>query len=127
MSQFSFTPAFLVIGYTEEQKVLLQRVGATHSRDAKGYFITAAQKEQLESGNVREPSIPTTVTTRDGVTKVSRGIDIVNMGSEWKIAGDTYNKRDKIKAIGGRWNKMDSSWRIPLERTDEAALRILLA
>jgi hypothetical protein len=36
------------------------------------------------------------------------------------ITGNTYPVKDKIKALGGRWNKGAQGWDVPAERAGQA-------
>lgn len=36
------------------------------------------------------------------------------------ITGNTYPVKDRIKELGGRWNKAAGGWDVPAERADEA-------
>jgi hypothetical protein len=108
------TGAFLVQEYSDDEKRRLQLVGATYSYTVKGYFLSAEQMEKFE----HPESLPTpTIKTTKGP-----GIFIENMGDVWKVYGDTYNKRDKIKQYGAKWNNSDKSWRIPIEKVDKETL-----
>lgn len=36
------------------------------------------------------------------------------------ITGNTYQVKDRLKALGGRWNAADKSWMVPDDRAEEA-------
>jgi len=108
------TGAYLIQEYNEDEKRRLQLVGAVYSSLVKGYFITAEQMEKFEHPEtLPTPTIPAT----KGV-----GIFIENMGDTWKVYGDTFSKKDKIKVFGAKWNASDKSWRIPIEKVDKETL-----
>lgn len=118
-----FTTAYLVQVSTEEDKLKLKSVGATWSLGAQGWFLTEGQKNQLET-------IVMPKTTPSGVIVQTMNIDpnIPEAGSEWKVTGNTFHKRDLIKSLGGRWKPQDRSWRIPLSVADtQEALEAMLA
>ena len=36
------------------------------------------------------------------------------------ITGNTYNVKDALKALGGRWDSAARGWRVPAEKSDAA-------
>lgn len=36
------------------------------------------------------------------------------------IYGETYPVREELKALGGRWDRRAGSWRVPVDRAEEA-------
>ncbi len=118
-----FIPAFLVKPTTEEEKNRLRAVGAIWSLNAQGWFITQDQKAMLDTDTGPKPSASGIL-----IQEVNIDLNIPEAGSEWKITGNTYSKRDLIKNLGGRWKAQDRSWRIPLSKVTSAErLQALLA
>lgn len=119
----NFAPAFLAKPSTEEEKNRLRAVGAIWSVGAQGWFITPEQKVQLESNAGPKPSASGII-----VQEVNTDPNIPEAGTEWKITGNTYAKRETIKGLGGRWKAQDRSWRIPISAVESLeALETLLA
>lgn len=109
--------AYLITEYSEEEKKLLQKVGAIYSLPVKGWFITEEQKVLFETYKSNPESIPA-----PSIQAKDTAIYIDDMGDSWKISGDTFSKKDKIKELGGRWNVSDKSWRIPREKHDKQTI-----
>lgn len=106
-----FIPALLAKPKTEEDKNKLRLVGAIWSMPAQGWFITQEQRALLESETGPKPSASGIV-----IQEVNVDPNVPEAGTEWKVSGNTYAKRDVIKSLGGRWKAQDRSWRIPLNK-----------
>ena len=117
------TPAFLVQEYNDEDKGKLQLLGAFYSAVHKGWFITVEQKEILDKSSTDASVLPTPTIPSKGK---GIGIFIDDLVDTWKVYGDTFNKKDAIKQLGGKWNPYDKSWRIPREKVDRLALEASL-
>lgn len=110
------SPAFFVFNPSDEEKKRLQLVEALYSSKLKGWFLTSEQKEKFDKYTNDKSSIP--VPTIQPVGK-GIGIFVEDLITEWKISGDTYSRKDKIKALGARFNGVDKSWRIPRHATSK--------
>jgi hypothetical protein len=120
------TPALLVQEYSEDEKKRLQLVGAFYSSTHKGWFLTQEQMATFEVSNTDPSVLPTpAVKTEKGI-----GIFIDDLGSEWKVYGETFKKKDALKNpaldLKPRWNPSDKSWRISREKIDRQDLEQLL-
>lgn len=115
-----FTPAFLVSDYTPEEKLQLQTVGAKYDV-GKGYFITEDQRQQMEmyskmQGMIIVDDAAPARTSPIRSSKKSESIAIVDDVSRWLLVGNTYNLKDKIKEIGGRWDAGRKGWYFTKEK-----------
>jgi len=119
------TSAFLIQEYTEEEKKRLQVLNAFYSMTHRGWFVTDEQYDKF-SRSATDPSVlPTPSVPTNGT-----GIFIDDTGSDWKIYGDTYTKKDILKRpdldLKPRWSSIDKSWRIERQKIDRQTLERLL-
>lgn len=98
------TPAFIVEDLSDDEKNKLKLLGATYSSYSKAWFITSEQKDKLDKNDIPIP--------------VKSSIVIEDHISEWAIIGNTYDKKEMIKSLGGRWNPSTKSWVIPKNKAD---------
>lgn len=111
-TQMKVTQAFLLTEYTEDEKKRLQLLGAFYSMTHKGWFVTSEQKEKFDKSATDTSILPTPIiTSTKGV-----GIFVDDLVTEWKVYGETFHVKDKVKSLSARWNPSDKSWRIPRER-----------
>lgn len=96
---------FIVSGYSDEEKKKLQALKAIYVSEYKGYLITQEQLDALKSGEVPEEK-------HDMALGKKKDIFIDDLLTEWKVSGNTYRSREKIKELGGRWSASDKTWRI---------------
>lgn len=97
------TTAYLIKNPDPTTKRGILLVGGQWSPSSNGYFLTKEQKDRLDSGDIPEPKLP------DGVM-------VNNMIDVYRISGNTYGIRHKIKAIGGRWNPGPKAWDVPVDK-----------
>lgn len=145
--------AYLVKDPSQEEKRKLQYVTATYSSISEGWFITQEQKDKMDTC-VLEVITPAQTTTSNqpiseatpaveaqtctynpntslqectSVPTLSSGIFIDDLGSEWKIHGKTFNRREAIKKFSAKWTPKDKSWRISKEKASMDELTKVLA
>lgn len=41
-------------------------------------------------------------------------LNIVNDGETWKITGNTFEFKENIKSMGGKWSPLEKAWRLPI-------------
>lgn len=104
--------AYLITNPDDTTKTKIQILGGQWSLSAKGYFLTREQKERLDNNDVPEPTLP-------------GGIFIDDDKIEWSVSGNTFNVRDKIKMLGGRWKPSTKSWSVPITKTKEEIIAAL--
>lgn len=108
-------PAFLIQEYTDDEKMKLRLVGATYSISHQGWFLSSEQKNKFDQSLLDPTILPKSMDNY-------KGIFIDDLIDSWKVSGDTYQKREIIKGMGGKWNVSDKSWRIPRENASRSQI-----
>lgn len=96
--------AYLITNPDSETKTKIQILGGQWSPSAMGYFLTQEQKDRLDRDDVPEPTLPNGIFINDDVI-------------EWTVSGNTFDVRDKIKMLGGRWVPANKWWSVPITRS----------
>lgn len=125
-----FIPAYLVKDTSSEDRALLKLVGAIFSSKHKVWFLTEAEKNEFDSkrtSTTSTTSVVEPIVEKKGKyvsykEKVVKKIVIDDLLTEWKVSGDTFDKRDIIKQLGGKWNPGGKAWYIPKEQISKEDL-----
>lgn len=101
--------AYFVSDPTDQEKRKIQLVKGTYSLMLKGWFLTQEQKDKIDNDDIPEPTLPS-------------GIYIDDIMSDWKVYGQTFEKKDILKQYGAKWVTSSKSWLIPKEKIDRDGL-----
>lgn len=103
--------AVAVVNPTPEEILKLEEAQAVQV-DMPGIgpvWVTLKAKYQ----RVFEP----TVEFKKPSTPKLKGIHVQKDGREWRLLGETYTSRDRIKSLGGKWNDTQKYWSISTDNT----------
>lgn len=109
-----YETAFILRKPSDEVKNKLQLLGSSYVPNLKGYVLTKDMKEKLEKNDIPVPTI-------------ANGIFITEVDAGWSVTGKTFDKKEKIKQLGGKWNNFDKSWIFPKNRISKEKLQVELA
>lgn len=99
-----------------EDKDKLKLLGCSYVVTLKGWVCTNEQYDNFTKGNIPQPTVDIT----------NPKIHIKEETLEWRVSGDTFTKKDKIKSIGGKWEHTSKSWLIPITAITYDKLVVLL-
>lgn len=76
--------------------------------------------ELLNKLNKDSISLPNLQNDKNQTKIVKNGNAIVNLYNDFIIiTGNTYENKENIKQIGGKWNKENKGWKLPIDKIDE--------
>lgn len=76
--------------------------------------------ELLNKLNKDNISLPNLQNDKNQKKIVKNGNAIVNLYNDFIIiTGNTYENKENIKQIGGKWNKENKGWKLPIDKIDE--------
>jgi len=76
--------------------------------------------ELLNKLNKDSISLPNLQNDKNQKKIVKNGNAILNLYNDFIIiTGNTYENKENIKQIGGKWNKENKGWKLPIDKIDE--------
>ena len=76
--------------------------------------------ELLNKLNKDNISLPNLQNDKNQKKIVKNGNAILNLYNDFIIiTGNTYENKENIKQIGGKWNKENKGWKLPIDKIDE--------